>query len=59
MNALKELSQQEYGLTGRNFDENIPESEKIEKALMLYDTIMPILYSRNIPIDAIWDGSVD
>lgn len=57
--CLKELSRQEYGFNGLEFNENIPEDEKREKALMLYDTVMPILYSRKIPVDAIWDDSVE
>ena len=55
---LKHLSQQKYGVFGRTFEEDIPEVKRIEKALTLYDAIMPILYSRNVPVDAIWNDSV-
>ena len=59
ISRLKHLTQQKYGIFGRTFKEDITEVERIDKALTLYDTIMPILYLRNVPIDAIWNDSIE
>lgn len=55
---LKELSKQKYGIVGNRFEEDISKNRTNENALNLYDMIMPILYSRGIPIEQILDYSI-